>query len=140
MKLIIITGLPGSGKTTLRKQKFSQYPHVDIADIYVGRTVSPRQAFHEAMVNVMNAFDECDTVVLEAVISPNSFREASLIGYCEAFGIQTEWIWLWTPLAVCRERIQQIISSLTNPTDEEMAYQNARLSILDALEIEGSWA
>ena len=74
MKAIVMTGVPGAGKTRYRESNLSHLPHVDIKDIYdaVG-DISWDAAVMAMLVKAGKLFqDGASTVVLEGIFLPGT--------------------------------------------------------------------
>jgi predicted kinase len=109
-KFIALCGVSGVGKTHRRTTDpaLKNLPFVDIADIYRDNPgIQPRQAFSMLINKAFTMVrDGAETVVLEAYFKPGSFQRESLEYFCEADGVQIEYIELTASIEECKQRIQ----------------------------------
>ena len=107
MKAIVMTGVPGAGKTRYRESNLSHLPHVDIKDIYdaVG-DISWDAAVMAMLVKAGKLFqDGASTVVLEGVFLPGTPSRELLERELRDMRIDTRFILVHLSYWACDENI-----------------------------------
>jgi len=109
MKIIILAGIPGSGKTTLRLAECPDVPFLDMADLHTSKenvSGSWREAMHMLFNEVYNHREKGTPVLLlEGIFNPGSTSLKWVESYCADYDIEIEVIQLKVPLAIALERL-----------------------------------
>jgi len=99
--IIVLWGVPGSGKTHLYNEKYSHLPHCDVADVYEG---IPGIDWDSAAYIVATDAKGYEDAVIEGLYLPGTPSRQKLEMYLR--GEQVEWIQCHAPYDVCLERIK----------------------------------
>lgn len=104
MKVILIAGLPGSGKTHLRKEKYAKLPYLDMAELRQQTESKAYDGWREAMHMLFNQlYNEqgmgTREIVVEGIFEPNTASLKWLEGYCQDHKIELEIVRVTTPFA-----------------------------------------
>jgi len=109
MEIIILAGIPGSGKTTLRLAEYADVPFIDMADLHASKenvSGSWREAMHMLFNEVFNHKGlGTPALLLEGIFNPGSTSLKWVKSYCVDYNIAVEVIQLEAPLAICLQRI-----------------------------------
>lgn len=109
MKMIIaLSGLPGSGKTTLQHGDpiLKGLPFVDIADIYAQlNPIASADAFAELLRQASESLVTEDSVVIEATLARGSWQRPILEGYCKVKNIELSYVELNVDPEECYRRV-----------------------------------
>ncbi|RZS94720.1 hypothetical protein [Cecembia calidifontis] len=121
-KIIFVTGIPGAGKSTYIKNKYSdkeKYFIMDMAEHCLGRfgNLEPLkdEDYGEDRLSIINGltdegffalFDGKDLVIEHNVVSDDLDEFFDLVYKANGLGFQTEWVHLYVELEVAQKRIQ----------------------------------
>jgi predicted kinase len=106
MKVFALSGLPGAGKTYLRKTNkvLKDLPFLDIKDYYhVHDTWSSAMTY--LLNDVGNMLENHDRIVIEALFLKGSASRKWLEWESNRLGFEVEYIEIDTSPRICRERI-----------------------------------
>ena len=99
MTIIVLWGLPGSGKTTYRNRHFPKLPFVDMCDYKSGDWfVDIRTAFEKLLVY-------SNDVVMEGLFAPNSQSRQALERMAKNAGVDLRYIKIKSTPEECARRL-----------------------------------
>jgi len=109
MKIIVLAGIPGSGKSTLRRVEYADVPYIDMADMHSSPSNlshSWQEAMHLFFNEVFNHKERgTPLLIVEGIFATGSTSLRQLTGYCNSFDIDIEVRQLQAPLHLCLLRI-----------------------------------
>ena len=105
MKIILLAGLPGSGKTHYRLEHLSHLPYLDMAELRNQVDGDGYQGWKERMHLLFNQlYNELELgtaeIVVEGIFEPDTASVKWLESYCQDRGIQIETVRISTPFIV----------------------------------------
>lgn len=135
MKVIVVRGMPGTGKSRLRASRtdWTDFPQIDLADLrdeQEEHDLGSYKAYKERMHRLFNWLhnrlaEKCDTVIVEGIFAPQSDSERWLIEWAADNGVELSAVTVRYPLEECLKRIYADWQS-----DNDTARYVGRLEIL----------
>jgi hypothetical protein len=111
MRVIVLTGVPGSGKTEYRERELGDLDYVDIKDVYRDHLALGGQSWDGAILDITTKVGKLlmknwEPVVIEGMFLPGTPSREKLERELRDMQVDVDWVFVHRPYADCLEGIE----------------------------------